>query len=136
MGNDLSPGRSARPVLRSVGRNARIPKWPARVTDEWRISAEELEDDQFDTVRYRIDTPSGALNMVVQANAYTSWVAEFLVKEKRDVELIAAYAPHPNCDGEAINRLAETFGERGLDSRSSFLSISTVSRGAGRTPAA
>ncbi len=84
------------------------------VSDKWRISGEEIEDVQFDTVRYRIDTPKGALSMVVQSNEYTSWVVEFLVKEKRDVELIVAYAPHPICDGAAINRLAEEFGERGL----------------------
>ncbi len=84
------------------------------VSDNWRISVEDVPDPQFATVRYHIDTPKGALRMVVQSNEFTSWVAEHLVKQKRDIDLIAEYVPHPICDADAINRLADDYGERGL----------------------
>lgn len=84
------------------------------VSDQWRISTEEVPDAQFETVRYVIETPKGNLSMVVQSNVYTSWTHEFLIKDKRDIDLIAEYVPHPVCDAAAINRLADQFGERGL----------------------
>jgi len=52
--------------------------------------------------------------MVLQSNEYTSWVVEHLVKEKKDIELIAEFATAPKCDVEAVNREAEAFGQRGI----------------------
>ena len=52
--------------------------------------------------------------MVLQGNDYTDWVVEPLVKDKRDIDLIAEFVTHPKCDVEAVNRRAEAFGERGL----------------------
>jgi uroporphyrinogen decarboxylase len=51
--------------------------------------------------------------MVLQGSDYTDWVAEPLIKEKRDIDLIAQYVTHPTCDVEAVNKRAESFGERG-----------------------
>ena len=84
------------------------------VTDEWRISIEELPGAAFQTQRLRFSTPGGVLSMVVQSNAYTSWVAEPLVKEKCDIDLLGAFMPAPKCDVDAVNRAADAFGERGI----------------------
>jgi hypothetical protein len=84
------------------------------VSDQWRIETEDLPHPEFPTVRYRFVTPKKTLTMVLQSNDHTSWVTERLVKEKRDIEIIAAYATRPRCDVEAVNREAEAFGERGL----------------------
>lgn len=52
--------------------------------------------------------------MVLHSNEQTSWVVERLIKNKSDIDLVAAYAPAPVCDGEKVNRAAESFGERGI----------------------
>jgi uroporphyrinogen-III decarboxylase len=84
------------------------------VSDNWRIESETLPDAQYRTIRYRFVTPKGALTMVLQGDQYTDWVVEPLIKEKRDIDLIADYVTHPKVDVEAVNRTADCFGERGL----------------------
>ena len=84
------------------------------VTDSWRIATENVSDPQYSTVRYTITTPGKPLTTVLQSNEHTTWVAERLVKEKDDIDVIARYGVAPHCDREAVNREAEVFGEKGL----------------------
>jgi hypothetical protein len=81
---------------------------------QWRTEAEDIPGQARKTTRYRFVTPRGALSMVTQSNAQTTWVAEYLIKEKRDIDLIAEYVTSPLCDVEGVNRVAEEYGERGL----------------------
>jgi len=83
-------------------------------TDEWRIEWEQLPDREYRTVRYRFVTPKGSLTTVLQSNVYTSWVSEYLIKEKQDIELIAEFATAPKCDVEPVNAAAEAMGDRGI----------------------
>lgn len=83
-------------------------------SDNWRILSEEIPDSKYTTRRYRFVTPKGELSMVLQSNEYTSWVAEYLIKEKSDIDLIGEFVTAPNCDVERVNKEAEDFGERGL----------------------
>jgi len=83
-------------------------------TDRWRIESEPIPHPDFTTTRFRFVTPDGTLSMVLQANAYTNWVGEHLIKDKRDIEIIAKHVTHPKCNVAEINRQAERFGERGL----------------------
>ena len=83
-------------------------------TDEWRIEWEELPDPEYKTVRYRFLTPKGALSMVLQGNVHTSWVSEYLIKDKRDIDLIGEFVTAPKCDVDAVNRAADEMGERGI----------------------
>jgi uroporphyrinogen decarboxylase len=84
------------------------------VSDNWRIECETLPDPEYRTTRYHFVTPRGELSMVLQGNQHTDWVVEPLIKEKRDIDLIADYVTHPKADVEAVNRTAAEFGERGL----------------------
>lgn len=84
------------------------------VSDNWRIETETLPNPEYRTTRYKFVTPRGTLSMVLQGNKYTDWVVEPLIKEKRDIDLIADFVTHPKVDVEAVNRTAEAFGERGL----------------------
>lgn len=84
------------------------------ISDRWRIETETLPGGEYRTVRYNVITPKKTLSMVLQSNEYTSWVTERLVKEKSDIEVIAAYATTPKCDAAAVNREADAFGARGL----------------------
>ena len=52
--------------------------------------------------------------MVLQSNEHTTWLAEHLVKEKSDIDVISKYMTYPLCDVQEINRAANEFGNRGL----------------------
>jgi hypothetical protein len=83
-------------------------------TDQWRIFADPVPDPERRLTRYRFETPDGPLTTIIETADYTSWVIEPLVKEKRDIERIAKYATAPKCDVDAVNRVADDFGERSL----------------------
>lgn len=80
-------------------------------SDQWRVERESIPDPRYETIRYRFVTPGGELTMVLQSNEYTSWVAEHLIKEKKDVDLIGEYATAPKCDIDAVNQEAKDFGD-------------------------
>jgi hypothetical protein len=83
-------------------------------TDRWRIECEPLPHPAFATTRYRFITPDGDLSMVLQSNDYTAWVSEYLIKDKRDIDIIAKHVTHPKCNVAEINRNASQFGDRGI----------------------
>lgn len=84
------------------------------ITDHWRIERELLNDPTYRTERYSIVTPKGTLTTVLQSNEYTTWVAERLVKNKREIDWIEEYLPSPLCDIETVNAEVARFGDRGL----------------------
>ncbi len=83
-------------------------------TDTWRIEFEELPKPEYKTIRYTFITPKGCLTMVTQSNEHTTWVVEYPIKEKRDIDLVGEYVTTPKCDVEQVNKEMEAFGERGL----------------------
>lgn len=86
-----------------------------RVSSErWQTFAEDVSTGGCQATRYRFVTPKGTLTMVTQSNEQTTWLVECPVKEKRDIDLIGDYGTEPLCDVEAVNRLAEEYGSRGL----------------------
>ena len=84
------------------------------VSDTWHIEYEDVPGMTYQTTRYRFVTPQGTLSMVLQSNEHTSWVAEYLIKNKRDIDLIGKFATHPLCDVEEANSAVDAYGERGL----------------------
>jgi uroporphyrinogen decarboxylase len=87
---------------------------PRVCSPEWRIETEPVPDQEYETTRFHVITPKKTLSMVLQSTGYTNWVTERLVKQKSDIEIIAAYAPTPKCDVERVNTTAEQYGERGM----------------------
>ena len=83
-------------------------------SDSWRIEWEDVPGQSYATTRYRFVTPKGTLTLVLQSNEHTAWVVEHPIKEKRDIELVAEFATAPKCDVEAVNRVADEYGERAL----------------------
>jgi uroporphyrinogen decarboxylase len=83
-------------------------------SDQWQVRAEEIPHPEFKTVRYHFVTPKGNLSMVLQSNEYTSWVAEYLIKNKSDIDLIGEFVTAPKCDVAEVNRVAEAYGEQGI----------------------
>lgn len=84
------------------------------VSDQWRLEIEPISGQAYPATRYTFVTPKGRLSMVIQNNDYTIWVTEHLVKEKKDIELIAEFATAPKCDVQAINRDVDAFGDNAL----------------------
>jgi hypothetical protein len=82
--------------------------------DNWRVFAERLPDPARKLTRYRYATPRGELSMVLEDAGYTSWVVEPLIRNKRDIDLIAEFATAPACDTAEVNRIAAEFEDRGL----------------------
>jgi uroporphyrinogen decarboxylase len=83
-------------------------------SDSWQIALEPLNDSNYTTQRFNILTPGQKLSMVLQSNEHTTWLAEHLVKEKSDIDVISKYMTYPLCDVQEINRAADEFGDRGL----------------------
>lgn len=89
-------------------------KYDEKSFENWRVREEELPNNKYKTTRYHISTPKGKLSMVVQANEYTKWVSEHLIKNKSDMEIMGEYMPYPLCDVEEVNRIAERYGDKAL----------------------
>src|SRR5215472_16408853 len=81
---------------------------------QWRTESEDLPGQPYKTTRHRFVTPGGTLSMATQSNEQTTWVTEYAIKEKRDIELIGKYVTSPLCDVESINQVVEQYGERGV----------------------
>jgi uroporphyrinogen decarboxylase len=54
------------------------------------------------------------LSMVLQSDMHTTWLKEYLIKEKSDIDILARYMPSPKCDVAAVNKEADEYGNRGL----------------------
>ena len=108
-----TPLRAAPGAETDPGWSAQLESW-SHVSDEWSIARIEVPNPDFTTNRYEFTTPSGRLSMVLQDDGRTTWVAERLVKEKRDVDVIAAHAPVPVCDPDAVQSAVSAFGDRGI----------------------
>ncbi|MDL2236406.1 hypothetical protein LJC56_01020 [Christensenellaceae bacterium OttesenSCG-928-K19] len=84
------------------------------ISDYWQVKAEDVADPQYKTVRYTITTPGGELTLSLQSNEYTTWIVEHPIKEKKDMELVAQYVPHPLCDVPGSQKALDEVGERGI----------------------
>jgi uroporphyrinogen-III decarboxylase len=82
------------------------------VTAEWRI--QEFPSSKPHIRHFRIVTPKGTLTTTIEFNEHTIWCTEHLIKEKRDVDIIAAFLPAVAGDVEAVNRATGVLGQRGV----------------------
>jgi len=83
-------------------------------SDQWQFKLEKLDHKNYETTRFSIITPVKTLSMVLQSDAHTTWVAEYLIKEKGDIDIIARYMTYPKCNVQAINQAADVYGENNL----------------------
>jgi hypothetical protein len=86
----------------------------SHVSDSWRVERSLVSSADVHTIRYAIATPRKTLSAVLQDDGRTTWVAERLIKEKADIEVIAAFAPVPLCDAPAVAAARAAIGERGI----------------------
>ena len=90
-----------------------VESW-SHVSDAWRVRRTRVPGTSFRTVRYEITTPRGSLSMVLQDDGRTTWVAERLIKQKRDIDIIAEHAPVPRCDIQGVAAVRADIGDRGI----------------------
>lgn len=83
-------------------------------SDNWRIEQQELKGSKYKTTRFSIITPKGILTSVLQSSEHTTWVSEHLIKNKKDIDLIAEYVTYPQCDVDAVNIIAENYDDKAL----------------------
>jgi hypothetical protein len=93
--------------------NAALESW-SFTSDAWRVERTPLPHPDYAATRYDFVTPRGTLSMVLQDDGRTTWVAERLIKEKRDVDLIADFAPVPICDSPPVAAAAAAIADRGI----------------------
>lgn len=84
------------------------------MSDNWIIKLEKLDGYDYATQRFNIVTPEKTLSMILQSNEHTTWVKEHLIKDKKDIDLIAKYMTYPLCDVDQINEKAEVIGDIAL----------------------
>jgi len=106
----LRPGVGCRPDPRSDGG---LESW-SHVSDAWHIERTDVPNSHWRTVRYAVVTPRKTLSMVLQEDGRTTWVAERLLKDKADIEIIAEFAPAPRCDAAAVEAARAAIGDRGI----------------------
>jgi uroporphyrinogen decarboxylase len=83
-------------------------------TDSWRIRVERLDKHGQGTYRFSIVTPVKTLSMILQSDVHSTWVREYLIKDKKDIDVIARYLPAPKCDVATVNRTADEIGDSAL----------------------
>lgn len=83
-------------------------------SDSWRIERKNFTQGLHHYTRYNIITPIKTLTMILESNAYTSWVVEYPIKEKDDIEVFSRYMPYPICDVKALNETADRYGNSSL----------------------
>jgi len=83
-------------------------------SDNWRFGIEILSGHEYDTKRFSIITPVKTLSMILQSDEHTTWVAEHLIKDKNDIDIIAKYMTLPLCNINEVNRIAVEYGSRGI----------------------
>jgi hypothetical protein len=90
-----------------------LESW-SHVSDAWRVARADVPNADFRAVRYEFVTPRKTLSMVLQDDGRTTWVAERLLKEKADIDVVAEFAPAPVCDTASVEAAQAAIGDRGI----------------------
>jgi uroporphyrinogen decarboxylase len=93
--------------------DASVESW-SFTSDAWRVERTVLPHSDYAATRYGFVTPRGTLSLVLQDDGRTTWVAERLIKEQRDVDLVAEFAPVPLCDIPPVEAAVAAIGTRGI----------------------
>ncbi len=84
-------------------------------TPTWRHEVEVLKNDPEDwEYQHTITTPEGVLTYKTGGNRKTVWVTEYLIKHDEDIMLIRKYMPVQKLDVQAVNKLYDRIGDRGI----------------------
>ena len=72
-------------------------------TDSWYFDEEVLKTDNSGiTKKFKIITPEKTLEMILKADQQSTRVIEHLIKDKKDIDIIAKYMVKPKCNTDTI----------------------------------
>jgi len=83
----------------------------------WQVSRRDLGTDERGVSRWEatITTPSGTLHHAGEANEFTGWETEHLIKNEADFEIWAKHCPVPiSADFTHLNATRDRLGDRGI----------------------
>ncbi len=106
-------GKSDIEAFLDVGLDAAITRSPfvTPETPSWRVRTTTPGPGRR---RHEIETPGGSLSYETEANEYTAWISEHLIKNDGDVDLFAAYSPRIGLDRESLAREYDAVGDTGI----------------------
>ena len=96
--------------LQTVG----VPASSAMASDDPVAAQDILDASQSQSAYATLTSDVYRLSMVLQNDGQTTWVAERLIKERQDIDIVAAHAPVPRCDRTEVRSAAEAIGDRGI----------------------
>lgn len=84
-------------------------------TDSWNFREEILNIDTSGiTKKFSIITPEKNLFMILRTDDQSTWVLEHLIKDKKDIDILAKFMVRPKCNVDSINHLADKKGSSAL----------------------
>ena len=81
-------------------------------TKEWINEAKIISNDPK-VIEHIIHTPKGDLTYITSGNEMSTWMLEFPIKNKEDVELLK-YKPVPKLNKEEISKIYDSIGDAGV----------------------
>ena len=84
-------------------------------THQWRDQIKVVDGDPNNRVlHHTIVTPAGTLTYKTGGNLTTTWITEYLIKRREDIELIHKYMPVSRLDHAKITQLYDAIGDAGI----------------------
>jgi len=84
-------------------------------TRQWRDEVEVVSAAPENKVlHHTITTPEGTLTYKTAGNLTTTWITEYLVKHREDIELLAKYMPVPEVDKARVASEYDALGDAGI----------------------
>ena len=77
--------------------------------NNWREEVEEVENHQYRTWHTHYHTPKKTLTVTRQASEYTAWTVGRLIKEKKDIEILAEYKPAPKAGKDIVEQAVKEY---------------------------
>lgn len=82
-------------------------------SDQWKVTKTVQKAENGHFCSYTIQTPEGILTTREGSNATTTWVEEYLIKEKEDIHLLK-YRPIPVLNRHAVIEMYDQIGDQGI----------------------
>ncbi|MEG1926809.1 MAG: uroporphyrinogen decarboxylase family protein, partial [Ruthenibacterium sp.] len=86
----------------------------SHTTEQWKVHTKKRQMEDYTAIDYTIETPEGILTTTEGNNEITTWVVEYLIKNKEDILLLQKYCPLPTLQRDTIRRTYDAIGDAGI----------------------
>lgn len=77
--------------------------------ENWQITMEENNSGKYLARQFTIHTPARNLSFTLEYNETTMWLTEHMIKEKKDIEVLARYMPSAYENVDQLNQIAAAY---------------------------